>query len=99
VAVKAALESLRRKGVMVQVGLTGSEMTIPYALLPQRELSIRGTFGHNWSSWERGIELVLSGQVRVKPLISGVYPLDQWEEAFASAEGQLGVKVLIHPNV
>lgn len=97
-AVRTALQMLRRKAAMVQVGLTKEEMAIPYALLPQRELSIRGTFGHNWLSWEKGIELLLTGQVKAKPLITGAYPIDRWEEAFDDAAGQRGVKVLIHPN-
>ena len=97
-AISGTLHMLRRKAAMVQVGLTKDEMTIPYALLPQRELSIRGTFGHNWLSWEKGIELILTGQVKVKPLVSGAYSIDRWEEAFTAAAEQRGVKVLIHPN-
>jgi L-iditol 2-dehydrogenase len=97
-AISGTLQLLRRKAAMVQVGLTKDEMTIPYALLPQRELSIRGSFGHNWLSWEKGIELILAGQIKVKPLVSGVYPIDRWEEAFTATDEKRGVKILIHPN-
>lgn len=97
-AIGAAMNLLRRKGSLVQVGLTKDEMTIPYALLPQRELSIKGVFGHNWASWEMGLELIQTGKVVVKPLVSDIFAIERWEEAFDTAESQKGVKVLIHPN-
>lgn len=97
-AIRAAMPLLKRKGTLVQVGLTKDELDIPYALLPQRELSIKGTFGHNWSSWDTGLKLLHGGKVKVKPLISDVFPLDEWREAFDLAESQGGVKILIHPN-
>jgi L-iditol 2-dehydrogenase len=97
-AIAEGLSVLKRKGVMVQVGLTKAELLIPYALLPQRELSVRGTFGHNWRSWEAALKLLSEGKVDVKPLISRVFPIEEWEKAFEVAERQEGIKILIHPN-
>lgn len=97
-AILAGMELLKPKGTMVQVGLTQPTLEIPYALLPQREIAIRGTFGHNWLSWEIALQLIRSGKVRVKPLISHVFPIAEWEKAFETAEKQQGVKILIHPN-
>lgn len=97
-AIGNAMKLLRRRGVLVQVGLTKEEMTIPYSLMPQHELSIMGVFGHSWASWEMGLELIQTGKVNVKPLVSDVFSIERWEEAFDTAESQKGVKVLIHPN-
>lgn len=97
-AIQSTMNMLRRKGTLVQVGLTREELSIPYALLPQRELAIQGTFGHNWSSWETGLELMRTGKIATKPLVSDVFPLERWQEAFDLAESQRGVKVLFHPN-
>ena len=97
-AIVSGITVLRRMGTLVQVGLTKPMLEIPYALLPQRELSIRGTFGHNWKSWKTALELMESGKVNVSPLISRIFPMDQWEAAFEMAEKQQGIKILIHPN-
>ncbi len=32
--------------------------------------------------WERVIALLASGQLNVKPLIGGEWPITQWKEAF-----------------
>lgn len=97
-AIVLGIAVLKRMGTLIQVGLTKPTLEIPYALLPQRELCIRGTFGHNWKSWKTALELMASGKVNVSPLISHIFPMDQWEAAFEMAEKQQGIKVLIHPN-
>lgn len=97
-AILSGLELLKPKGTLVQVGLTQPTLEIPYALLPQREIAIHGTFGHNWLSWEIALQLIRAGKVQVKPLISRVFPMSDWEKAFEMAEKQQGVKILIHPN-
>ncbi len=96
--IATGLSLLKRNGTLVQIGLTKPLVEIPYALLPQKELTVKGTFGHNWRAWETGLQLMRTGKVRVKPMISHVFPIAQWEEAFRLAEERQGVKILIHPN-
>jgi hypothetical protein len=33
----------------------------------------------------------------MRPLISGEYPLDRWQEAFEKFENGVGLKYLLHP--
>ena len=97
-SVRAVMPLLKKTGKLVQVGLTKPDLTINYALLPGREISLIGTFGHVWSSWETALELLGSGKVQTKPIITHHFPLEEWEKAFEIARGGEGIKVLLHPK-
>jgi len=44
-----------------------------------------------------GLRLLEEGEVKLGPIISGEYPLDQWEEAFERFERREGLKYLLYP--
>ena len=96
-AIRSGMSALKKMGTFVQVGLTKQNLEIEYGLLTQKQISIIGTFGHNWKAWEIVIQLIKEGNLNVSDLISHHFKLDDWEEAFAIAERQEGVKLLIHP--
>jgi L-iditol 2-dehydrogenase len=97
-AINSAFGIVKRGGTIVQVGLTKPYLEIPYAMFPQNEISVKGTFGHNWLSWERALTLIARGKVDVNALITDEYGMSDWEQAFDKSEKQQGVKILIHPN-
>jgi L-iditol 2-dehydrogenase len=96
-AIRSGMSSLKKMGKFVQVGLTQQMMEIEYALLTQRQISISGVFGHNWQSWDTAIKLLQSGKVDVSAIITHHFQLEEWEQAFALAESQEGIKVMLHP--
>jgi L-iditol 2-dehydrogenase len=98
-AINEGLNCLKKMGKMVQVGLTKQTVEIEYGLLTQREISIHGTFGHNWKSWETAIKLIERKKLNVNSLITHHFKLREWEKAFKTAEEQQGIKLLFHPQV
>ncbi len=97
-AIRGALQSLKKRGQMVQIGLTKPDLEIPYSLFTGRELRLFGTFGHNWVSWEQALKLIATDKVKISPLVTHHFLLDDWERAFAVAENREGIKVMLHPN-
>ena len=93
-AVDSGLRMLKRRGTMVQIGLTKPTLEIPYALLPNNEQTIKGTFGHTWNNWVMALELLAKKKVKTQPLISDILPIDEWALAFDKAERLEGIKVL-----
>ncbi len=66
---------------------TKPERLIPNIdLLAQKNITLQGSFSHNWPIWERVIALLSSGQFDVKPIIGGVWPVTDWHEAFEDAQ-------------
>jgi alcohol dehydrogenase/L-iditol 2-dehydrogenase len=47
--------------------------------LVQKNVTLKGSFSHNWPIWERVIALLASGSLNVKPIIGGVWAIDQWK--------------------
>ncbi len=96
-AIRNGMSSLKKMGKFVQVGLTRQNMEIEYSLLTQKEISIIGTFGHNWKSWDTALKLMQHNKLDVASMITHHFRLDDWEEAFRMAERQEGIKILLHP--
>ena len=82
-AVRAGLEVLRPRGVLVQLGL-GGDIAIPQNLVVAKEIEIRGTFRFH-SEFALAVDLINRRRVDLKPLLSGTYPLEEAVPAFEAA--------------
>lgn len=96
-AVVDSIRLTRKGGTIVQVGLFGKPIGIPYEEIALKELSVIGCFAQRSSSWDLALQLLGEGKVKTGPLISGEYPLDQWREAFERFERREGLKFLLYP--
>ena len=96
-AVMQGIKAVRPGGRMVLSG--GATVTLDTGDLIIKEVSVLGEVSHVWASWETAITLVKSGKIKLKPLISHVFPLSRWEEAFhTAADSRTSLKVLIKPE-
>jgi L-iditol 2-dehydrogenase len=62
-----------------------------------KELRVSGSNASVPSAWRTALRLLGDGRVRTAPLISDVYPLAGWEDAFQRFERRNGVKLLLDP--
>jgi L-iditol 2-dehydrogenase len=92
-----ALESVRRGGRYVQIGLAGKDVTVPFDLVCYHELTITSGFASTPTSWRRALELIESRSVELEPLLSEVLPLAEWERAFAATRSGAGIKYVLVP--
>lgn len=97
-SVNQALESLRNRGRLVQMGVFADLVTADWNIIGDgKELRIFGSHlsGTAYSSVIKGIA---SGRIRTDGLVTHTFPLEQWEEAFNVAQGGEGaLKVLLAP--
>lgn len=96
-AMNDCLNLLRRRGRMVQVGLFGKMVETAMDQLALKEVTLRGAFAHNHETWKKAIALLARKMVDLKPLVSGEFAINDWEEAFRLSEGGTGVKYLLYP--
>lgn len=87
----------RRRGRYVQIGLFGKPVAWDLDQVCFRELTVTGSNASVPSAWDRALALLASGQVDTRPLISNVYPVTEWESAFAAFEARQGVKMVLEP--
>lgn len=82
-ALAGAIPTMRPRGTIMQLGLSG-DMPIPMMSVTAKELEIKGSFRFH-EEFEIAVNLMRSGAVDVKPLISHSFTIDQAEEAFEIA--------------
>ncbi len=75
--------SLKKGGICVLIGLFEdlSGVRFPINLFAQREIEVRGCRGYCWD-FQVALDLVKSGKVKLKPLISHRLPLSDLPRAF-----------------
>jgi L-iditol 2-dehydrogenase len=98
-AVNTAIDSVRKGGNVVLVGNISPEISLPLQKVVSRQLRLQGSCA-SAGEYPRAIELMSTGAIQVKPLISAVAPLaegPQWFERLYAREPNL-MKVVLTPD-
>jgi L-idonate 5-dehydrogenase len=83
-ALSTALQAIRARGVLVQVGLGAGDVSVPMNLIVAKEIDLRGTFRfHEEFHW--AVELMSKQLIDVKPLITATYAMEDAVAAFEIA--------------
>jgi L-idonate 5-dehydrogenase len=94
-ALRGALDVVRPRGVLVQVGL-GGDMTLPVNVLVAKEFDLRGAFRFH-EEFAVAVELLNKRLIDVKPLISATFPYQDSVKAFEfAADRSRAMKVLVN---
>lgn len=94
---KIALQLVRPNGKITKVGWGPQPLGFSLDPLVQKNIRLQGSFSHNWPIWERVIALMASGQLDVKPIIGGVWPVTEWRTAFEKMHSGEIVKSILKP--
>jgi L-iditol 2-dehydrogenase len=97
--VNLAIDSVRKGGSVILVGNISPEVTLPLQKVVTRQIRLQGSCA-SAGEYPKAIELLSSGAIRVKPLITAVAPLDQgplWFERLYAREPNL-MKVVLTPG-
>jgi L-iditol 2-dehydrogenase len=96
-ALKAALELVRPNGWISKVGWGPQPLNFSLDPLVQKNITLQGSFSHNWPVWERVLALLGSGQLDVSPILGGIWALESWHEAFEKMHRGEIVKAVLKP--
>src|SRR5690606_31933335 len=66
---KTAMDLVRPKGQITKVGWGPQPCGFSLDQLVQKNITLQGSFSHNWPIWEKVIALLASGRLNVKPII------------------------------
>jgi L-idonate 5-dehydrogenase len=93
-ALRGALDALKPRGVIVQVGL-GGDMPLPMNVIVAKEFDLRGAFRFH-EEFATAVELLNKGLIAVKPLISNVFSYRDSVKAFETASDRSkAMKVMV----
>ena len=94
---KIAMDLVRPKGLISKVGWGRQPLGFSIDPIVQKNVTLQGSFSHNWPIWERVIALLTSGQLDVRPIIGGVWPITEWLTAFEKMHKGEVVKSVLKP--
>ncbi len=97
ITLKQALQSLKKGGRVILVGLFEDEQIgVPANLFVQKEISLTGSQGYHWD-FQRAIELVQHGMIDLEKMITHQFQLEQTQIAFETLidQNQNAIKVTI----
>jgi alcohol dehydrogenase/L-iditol 2-dehydrogenase len=97
VALSAALDLVRPGGWISKVGWGPQPVGFSLDRLVQKNITLQGSFSHNWPIWERVIHLIASGALDVRPITGGIWPIAEWHEAFETMHSGRIVKAILKP--
>lgn len=94
---QTAMELVRPRGWISKVGWGPQPLNFSLDPIIQKNVTIQGSFSHNWPVWERVIRLLDTGMLDVGPLIGGEWRLPEWKEAFETMHSGKIAKAVLHP--
>jgi L-iditol 2-dehydrogenase len=98
--VAGAIDCVRKGGTVTLVGNIAKEVNLPLQKVVTREIRLQGSCS-SAGEYPQAMELVASGEMQVKPLITAVAPLSdgpQWFERLHSREPNL-MKIVLSPTI
>jgi L-iditol 2-dehydrogenase len=94
---KTAIDLVRPNGHITKVGWGRQPLGFSLDPLVQKNVTLQGSFSHNWPIWEKVIGLLANGMLDVKPIIGGVWPITEWKTAFEKMHKGEVVKSVVKP--
>jgi L-iditol 2-dehydrogenase len=95
--IAAGLETVARGGLIVQMGIRGAPVTVPFDQICFKELRVRSGFAANPVAWLRAMRLLREGAIELEPMITEAVELADFERAFARSRAADGVKFVLVP--
>ena len=93
-----ALTLVRPNGQITKVGWGPQPLQFSLDPLVQKNVRLQGSFSHNWPVWEKVLALMGSGRLDVKPIIGGIWDLEDWKLAFEAMHSGSVIKSVLKPN-
>ncbi|MDO8589674.1 MAG: alcohol dehydrogenase catalytic domain-containing protein [bacterium] len=93
-----ALEMVRPGGQITKVGWFMKTTNTTLDTLIRKNIRLQGSFSHTHEMWKECIDLISSGKVNAKKMISKVLPLEDWREGFELGFSRKALKVILKPN-
>jgi L-iditol 2-dehydrogenase len=93
---KVAIDIVRPGGWISKVGWGRDPLNFSLDPLVQKNVTLQGSFSHNWPMWERVLCLLASGALPVEHIVGCQWSLENWHEAFETMHsGQIAKSLLV----
>ena len=94
-SVQTAIHALRTGGTYVQGGMGKNDITFPIMACCTKELNVKGSFRYGAGDYQTAVNMIGSGKLSVKELISKKVAFEDAVQAFEDVKAGKGIKTLI----
>jgi L-iditol 2-dehydrogenase len=91
--------AVRKGGILSPLGVHSGAIETDFNNIMMKELTVVGSYGYVWTSWERTVRLLSEHKINVEAMVSHEYPLEAFEEAFRVTQDGSGIKVVLNPEI
>ena len=97
-ALDQAFALVRTLGTVATIGTFDRPVTFnPFFRMTRREIKLISTMGRTWETWRRMVQMIEGGRLNLKPFVSQILPLADYEQGFALVKSHAVMKVLLKP--
>jgi L-iditol 2-dehydrogenase len=96
-AIQQSLSLVRQNGQVTKIGWSLQPVNLTLDEIVAKAVTYQGAFSHTWTTWETVLELLRLGKIETEPLMSEIWPITRWEEAFHRLEALEAHKILLYP--
>jgi L-iditol 2-dehydrogenase len=97
-ALQQSLELVRPAGSIAKVGWGPQPLGFTLDPLVKKAVTLYGCYSHTWSTWESVLRLFGTGGLDPKQALDGVYPIEDWTEAFSAMQRGDNIKSVLAPH-
>jgi len=94
----AALKLVRPDGQVVKVGWSPDQIPVDLNPLVQKNVTLQGSFSHNYPIWERVISLLDAGLTKAELIVGMKSGLAGWHDAFDAMHSGRVIKSVLLPS-
>jgi L-iditol 2-dehydrogenase len=96
-AMMQALDTVRRQGQIIVIGVNIKPVALNMFKILENEITIQGSSMSNWKDYERAIDLISRGVIKIHPLITHKFPITEYNQAFKLLVEKKAGKILFTP--
>lgn len=93
-----SIRLVRKHGQIILVGIPHKPAEINMNQIVRKEIIIKGSLCYTWDDYKESIDLVCSGRVKVEPLISHKFNLNEIRTAMDKIHKRETIKVILYPT-
>jgi L-iditol 2-dehydrogenase len=89
---------VKKQGTLVTLGVQSGPVQTDINNIMMKELTVFGSYGYVWTSWQRAVRLLGEGKVNTEAMISHWLPLEKFAEGFRATMEGSAIKVVLHSD-
>jgi threonine 3-dehydrogenase len=98
IALDQAFDMVRIRGTIVTIGTFNDPVSFnPFFKMTRREIKLQSVMARNWETWRRMEQLINADALQLKPLVTCILPLEEYDRGFQLVKQQGVQKVLLTP--